>query len=443
KHVFNYPNLETAEVSFSLQIVDGPADTFEWDFGDGTKFVKKEPVVQHTYQREFDDAKAFQVKVTAKGPGDCVSSTDFPIKIPGRPHPALTEVNDVEQIPLGDGSKVRVEFEAKLADNNNPHESYVWIFGDGTEITTAGLTASHDYHLGSKALEFTVSVQGIGPEDCESQVKTSISFDSIKKPCPVINSITKEGPKDIGGDKVQVDLKANISGGTPNRFVWHWIDQGQEFTTATAEPRLSTAFDKAQKERSVRINLHTQGPSDCKGNADISLVIPEKGAVGECPWYLKALPYAMALFLTMLICAVITCYAGVSLGKLKGDGAPQDHLYTWTIVMAFLSIIGGFVWGVVGRKRPCGPTKCNLSLAAMTALIGSGIFAAFIADCLGGATLMTSIFLILGIAGVIYYNRNCKRKHSMGQLALFVVIGVIGVVLAISMHAGVSLDCTI
>lgn len=445
KYEFKYPKPETAELSFTLKVDDGPVDELEWDFGDGSPTVKtKKEKITHTYERDFGDTKVYKVTVKSKGPGDCTDTAEINIKIPPQPHPALTEVSEVKRTPLGDGSKVKVDFEAKLADPNNPHTSYIWNFGDGTERKSDSLKESHEYHAAApKAKTFHISVEGKGPEDCESKVNNSIVIPPTPPPpCPVVNGITTEGPKEIGGDKVQFDFTANVSGGRPNNFVWNWIDGGQEFVRTEKDTKLSIAFDKQEKERRVRVNLNTQGPSNCRGNADETVVIPAKGEVADCPWYLKALPYAMALFLTMLICAVITCYVGISLGKAI-EGAATDHLYTWTIVLAFLTIIGGFVWVVLGRKSPCGPRICNIALVLATALIGSGIFAAFLSDCFDASTLTCIILLVLGVAETIYYNMKCKGKHSMKQLAIFAVMGIIGVVLAISMHAEVSLNCSI
>ncbi|MEL6255286.1 MAG: hypothetical protein AAFR87_24975, partial [Bacteroidota bacterium] len=69
------------------------------------------------------------------------------------------------------------------------------------------------------------------------------------------------------------------------------------------------------------------------------------------------------------------------------------------------------------------------------------IFSALIGNCFESYLPLFVILLILGILEVIYYQQKCKGKHAITQIAIFIAMGVLAVILAVSMHANPTLQC--
>ncbi|MEL6253493.1 MAG: PKD domain-containing protein [Bacteroidota bacterium] len=398
-YIYQYPDNEIVNASFHLRVKGEGITAYEWDLGDGTTKNTKKPEVKHSYTRPFGEDAKFTVSVSSKGPGSCDSSDSIPIKIPGREHPALESVTETNREKSQDKKETTIDFVAKLEKADNPHETYTWDFGDGSDKVIKkgpeGLKATHTYKNKDDFSPHKVTVDGKGPESCESSVLTSVRLDPVPVDCPVIGQVKQIAKTNLnGGEQTQYKLRAEFTGVKPNQFVWTW-DEDQIKTTD--EPEVDIVLTRTDEDnRPVIIKLDTIGPGTCRGESDICVHVPGLGEGEKCPWYLKAMPYALGLLFTMLICAVITCYVGISMGEAI-EGGPTDHLYTWTIVLAFATMILGFIWAVIGKKSACGPRLCNILLIMATGLIGSSIFSALIGNCFESYLPLFVILLILGI----------------------------------------------
>lgn len=444
-YTFSYPDDKLINASFHLRVEGEGIEEFTWNMGDGSDPIKtKKPEVKHTYERPFGDDVRFTVSVTSSGPGPCGDSESIGIKIPGREHPALKSVAETKREKSQDKKETTIDFVATLEKADNPHLTYTWDFGDGSDKVVKkgpdGLKATHTYKNGDDFLTHQVSVDGKGPETCESSVITSVRLDPSPVDCPVIGEIKQTDKRELSDSHVQFTIKAAFTGASPRQFIWSWEDEGREQIKVTDVPELTLVLKREQEDnRPVIIALDTVGPGTCKGESDICVHVP--GLVADtCPWYMKAFPYVLALLFTMLIGAVITCYVGVNMGQAI-EGAPTDHMYTWTIVLAFATMILGFIWAVLGKKSACGPRICNILLILATGLIGSSIFSALIGECFESYLPLFFIMLFLGIITAIYYQRRCKDKHTITQIAIFIAMGVLAVILAVSMHANPVLQC--
>lgn len=429
------------QVTIKLDVENGPVGSFSWDWGDGSPAeITSNIELSHDYKQTRGDGPAdnYTIKIDSSGPGTCKDSTSTDVGIPPKPHPALVKVVEVARRDSKDKKTIEVDFEASLLDPSNPHTGYEWDFGDKKpKKKSTDLTITHSFERRADVYKPTITIDGNGPDTCHSSVFTKILIPPLAVDCPTIGQVKQIEKTNLnGGKKTQYKLRAEFTGASPRQFVWTWGDNERAITDV---PEVDIILDRTDEDaRPVIITLDTLGPGNCRGKSDICVHVPGLETT-SCPWYMKAFPYGLVLLLTLLICAVITCYVGISMEKVI-QGA-TDHLYTWTIIMAFLTIIAGFVWAAIGKKTSCPPRKCSIMFIAWVSMAAVAVFVAMIQACFDNFLLLFAVFLILAVVFRYLYYKSCKDKMSLNQEVLFLLVGAAAFLIAYFVHATPCLDC--
>jgi len=262
-----------AQLSLRMQVRNGPADRYEWDWGDGSPLqTTTEPEAQHIYGRTTEGSQSRTVQIKAIGPGSCIFLKTTQVEIPARPCPVITQL-EASAPTAGSPGQFEVRFAA--TQDKGSHETFVWDFGDGTDrLETAQPEVIHTY-AAQPGLRNTyqVSVQGKGPHACESQAQTSVF---IAGSCPVIDSIEWQVVNQTE-TAFTIRAEAKVAGPSPTSFEWVWGDGQTETTTAASAEHTYTR--PAGDAWELSLLIRTEGPSDCQSSEKSTpLSIP-----GVCP----------------------------------------------------------------------------------------------------------------------------------------------------------------
>ncbi|MBN2532449.1 MAG: PKD domain-containing protein [Spirochaetales bacterium] len=160
---FSYTIIRQDNTKGLVQFASGLADSlavFDWDFGDGIKSAKKNPV--HTY--DITSKQQFQavLKVTKGGCSDTQKQLiDF--------KKGLCTAEFTVKIVYNDGNKARVEVTCKAS---TPDADFTCNFGDGT--ISKEWNPVHTYNIALKK-KYTITLR-VRKGDCDDQSEQGISF---------------------------------------------------------------------------------------------------------------------------------------------------------------------------------------------------------------------------------------------------------------------------
>jgi hypothetical protein len=271
---------EQTESSQSVAVnleIDGPdPESFTFDWGDGTVDELNTASAVHTYQRG-KATTSFTVNVSCKGPGPCADGAHAEVTIPAvqEPCPVLARITtEVIRIKT---TQMTIAFKAEVA-GNTPTE-FVWDWGDGSapEKTTSN-EATHTFDRpkdGPQKRE--VSLQVIGPGDCKTAGKVEVEISRSEKNCPGLTRIdilVKNETKEA----VTIEASLDISGVTPDSFIWQWGDGSPAETTNT--PQATHTYQRSGKTDYV-IQVEMIGPEDCKTSGSRNFQLPPLDV--KCP----------------------------------------------------------------------------------------------------------------------------------------------------------------
>ena len=162
------------KVTFTALIKGREADSWSWDFGDGTtKSGNGCPpkTIEHSYEKMPNDAP----KLCIVGPGPCKETckesdmSEFKECLPcpqitGLKHRSVKRDENFEMFELN-------------AEVDKKPEKFEWEFGDGSkkEETTETIV-THRYKISAAEKTYGVKLTASGPEDCWSSIKDKITI---------------------------------------------------------------------------------------------------------------------------------------------------------------------------------------------------------------------------------------------------------------------------
>jgi PKD repeat protein len=254
------------QVTFSADVTNpGHVVNWIWDFGDGSPLGAGAGPITHTYasapmgparltiEREAGCDPPFQSASVAVTPCDC---------------PMLTGLSVSSGCAPG-----TVSFQA-TGQNLGSAQGFVWNFGDGFTMQTAGPTASHSYaQAPASPGSVTVSVEVVSPSNCPQQPPQSVSVPAC---CPVLSDVEITS----GCAPGIVSFKAfgqNL--GAAQSF--HWVF-GDGSSMDTDGPTTSHPYAQAPANPgSLAATVTMVSPANCPLSAPKSVTVP--GCPVKCP----------------------------------------------------------------------------------------------------------------------------------------------------------------
>ncbi|MEZ4774825.1 MAG: PKD domain-containing protein [Bacteroidia bacterium] len=309
------PSPRKQEVQFRAWI-DGPAaDSYEWDFGDGTPVLTTDSAMPvHVYDRPAGKSSSYKVRVAANGPGECFSEARIDCEIPGVcPH--FTELQQV----VKEQSLETYEVTFTAVHEWPSPESYVWDFGDGSEKVSVQVNSiTHTFQRpAGKPVLLQVEVVGMGPGECYTVLR---DYCEIPGTCPVIDAVTL-APSALEEKTQTVTFTAITHGPQPEKFTWD-VNDGSERIVTENNVLTHTFSRPAGKDKEFQIKLTINGPASC---IDGKTVV--HSVKGRCPEILN-----LSVENESLETSKLNCLFSAQLNDLSaesyvwnfGDGSPEQ-----------------------------------------------------------------------------------------------------------------------
>ncbi|MDX2285996.1 MAG: PKD domain-containing protein [Bacteroidia bacterium] len=266
---------ETAqEVALEAAILRTPAESYTWSWGDGSPAtVTTVPFASHTYPLLPGDPLAYEIRLTAEGPGDCRAESVYLHTVPGL-CPRLEQIeltpDDLEETT----QTIHATLQLALASGT----AYHWNWGDGSEPeTTEDPVHSHVYQrLPGDARPYTLHVSVEGPGSCAVSGTADVL---IPGRCPELTGI------DFAFVRTSLEslhVQATLTTGEilPERVRWNWGDGSAPEETEG----LTHAHDYQRFPGDARIyqlTVETFGPGTsgaCNQTLSAPVTVP-----GYCP----------------------------------------------------------------------------------------------------------------------------------------------------------------
>lgn len=269
--VFGQSDHLTQEVQVNLSLKSIGAQTYLWEWGDGQITETPTPSATHTYQRVAGVEKAFPIRVTGAGPGQCVTTATTQVSV-GPLCPVVTDV----QVSYGLTSPTTQEIGVQLTLSFGEGVKYVWEWGDGTEpVTTVLPTASRVFvrQPGDPKM-YLIRVTAEGPGVCRTHATVQARVPGI---CPEVRALNAVyGTPD---DQHQpVTLTAELQQAFEGlAFEWNWGDGTPPTLTTDAQASHSYARFPGDA-RAYTPKLVVRGPGSCETQVVTRVEIP-----GLCP----------------------------------------------------------------------------------------------------------------------------------------------------------------
>ncbi|MDO9257251.1 MAG: PKD domain-containing protein [Bacteroidales bacterium] len=224
---------------FNGWVLNGPADTWKWDFGDGTMATGQ--TVTHSFSGQNTSPKVC-LTTTGAGPG-ATECTAYSCQDVYLVHPLQCE-SSFSYYPDSSGSGYIFEGYAK----NNQVSSWIWDFQDGT--TATGQKVSHSFSSSSDTTNghfVCLTTTGIGADS------VSCTFSSCQEIYIYIPSPCENYFKANTQDGSTYIFSGSVASGAPASYFWDFGDgtsaTGQiathsfENTSPTPVPDASAAFN--------------------------------------------------------------------------------------------------------------------------------------------------------------------------------------------------------
>lgn len=250
----------------SLQVEwSGPEPEEVWvDWGDHVEAIRvKQFPIHHNYPRmagvEYRD---YELKITAKGPHDCLIEIPENIHVPGCP---LLEISETSQLSAT-GMQVTLD-----ATTTGPlPDLFVVNWGDekqATPLTEFPVSRNYPRPAGKEYRDYDIKVTASGPDVCVTTGETNVRVPG----CPRLRLITNA---DLSGTGMQVTVDVEVEGPTPDLFVVNWGDDKgalptTKFPVSRNYPRpIGVAF------REYEIKVRATGPDQCITETHTSVQVP-------------------------------------------------------------------------------------------------------------------------------------------------------------------------
>ena len=402
----------------------GAADSYVWDFGDGSApETSASPSIRHEYARWAGQTPSFAVQVQANGPGSCSSQSMGNVMIP-EPDicPIISRIDTYTALETVDS--VSIGF-IPVTLQGFPIE-YTWDFGDGSApLTTSDAEVIHEYQRGSGSA-FEVKVSSKGPKVCVANQSVHVSVKQTEA-CPEIGALALSGKAGAQAGEYAVAASVTLVSGKPDYYLWDWGLGGTP--EKTFQPSATKTYEKGESARNQAVKVTAYGPGSCVASATASTSIP--GLPVAHPWC-KRWPYVVALLGSLACGGWLVCPAA------NADPAPSGWL-PWVLLLLTLAFgLVAWLWQSLGKKRGCPPALCGgLAVGWTIALTMTGV-AFFLNDCLPswmgwgiGSFLVAAI-----LAGIWYW--KCAKTAGARVFITFFLISLLAfaiIVLALAMPA--------
>lgn len=218
-----YTDSVTNQYTFNGLMLNGLADTWKWDFGDGTTATGQ--TVIHLFAKA-DNSYKVCLTTTGAGPGAtvCTASSCQEVFVH---NPSPCESSFL-YYPDSTGSVYTFEGYAK----NNQVSSWSWDFGDGT--TASGQKVSHSFIFSSsndnKGHSVCLTTTGTGADG------VTCTYNSCKEIYPNVPSPCENFFKAYSADGFEYTFSGSVASGAPASYYWDFgdgnSDTGQVVTHA-------------------------------------------------------------------------------------------------------------------------------------------------------------------------------------------------------------------
>ena len=252
---------------FEAHVENGPADSFLWDWGDGSAPEKtKENKASHTYKRPAGDTEVYGVKVACKGPKSCSDEANTQVEVPG-----LCATLHQPQITVKEITDTSVLVSAVIDYTGPKPDTFIWNWGDkSTKDETSEANAEHTYKRPAGDAEtYKVLVNTKGPDSCTGKTEGSIEIPGV---CPVITNLILEVQRS-DGDELDLVVTAITHGPEPGQFEWDWHD-GSPKEVTQGPTGLHTYKLTYGQAAIVKVSVSTSGPDSCKAESEGVLEVP-------------------------------------------------------------------------------------------------------------------------------------------------------------------------
>lgn len=280
---------ETNQVVILTVSVDGPNPTETMvDWGD----QQIEPIdlqsqdsitISHNYERpKGDGAIVREIIVTAKGPGECLSSveTSCPLRGPGCPvisiSPSFGDATATEQV---------VNLEVEVVGQNPDGGEIDWGDNKKTSVpqiaTESNFTVSHTYTRpeGNGMIRPIIQLDTSGPGDCVATPSKQIIIEGPG--CGVLSLDTALG--DTSESSQVVLLTVSVDGPIPTSTTVDWGDTHIDSVNFGNQHSvtLSHTYDRPRGEETIlrEILVSASGPGECASTVETSCPLTGPG----CP----------------------------------------------------------------------------------------------------------------------------------------------------------------
>lgn len=422
--------------NFEVSLSEGTASSFIWYWGDGSApETTSEAKASHMFEKKAEEV-TYPVRVEVTGPGSCSGSAETPVTIPADDVcPILSRINvEIEDQEVNNRTYVF----APAFQKGQPKEC-TWNFGDGSpEVTTNEPSVEHTFPALKVEKEYVVRLSSKGPGKCETadgKVHVKVGPSVEEKPeCPEITGIQVISVTNISNTEAEVVVKALYSGAAPSKYTWNWESGGQPKITDTAQTTLT--FKRPPEDAECSINVHTDGPGDCEGDAVVKAKIQ---GVAKDSFFCRFMRLIVAFLGALAIGGAIICIAAEILDYGEPDWSTGILAYSGLTIFFFGAAI--FWWITQGKSQSCKPTRCDWLATGWCMSISALMVTFFMLDCFPSWIPWAAVFFItLGIFGFLWF-RDCAPTSKAKTFFTYFFIAILAGMINMFLIAGPALTC--
>jgi PKD repeat protein len=221
------------------------ADTYYWDFGDGTTSDSPDPLIRKTYVNAGNEPETYTISLRAENGEGCFDIMEREITI--LPEVVATFVPDPE-----DGcSPLTVEF----INNSTGAVTWQWEFGDGGSSTSVAPVHIYDRNMTGDDIDYTVVLVATSENMCRDTAFHDITVHPYIEAAFTVETVTGCHPFGITVN--------NISYGA-DRYFWDFGDNTPGSESNSAEPVLTyTYFNTTGETQTYFLTLRVENDQGC------------------------------------------------------------------------------------------------------------------------------------------------------------------------------------
>lgn len=164
---FDTESCSPMEITFENASVN--ADTYQWDFGDGTASTSENPT--HIFQNNTSESVTFDIILEARNSANCNDTQNYQITVYPNPQ-ALFEASELAGCsPL----------DVTLTNQTTGATSYTWDFGDGSETSQEENPAHNFTNSEAFVQSFPVELTVENSYDCTDNYSTYITVYPVRE----------------------------------------------------------------------------------------------------------------------------------------------------------------------------------------------------------------------------------------------------------------------